>query len=74
MQLPDDLRPSYHDPELWRRLAPRITEHYDESCRIILARKVETMDAYTHQMGYIAALKWVLAEAHHLTRMENRED
>ncbi len=74
MQLPDDLRPSYHDPELWRRLSPRLVEHYDEMCRIVLNRKVDTMDSYTYQMGYLNALRWVFAEARDLTRLEKRED
>lgn len=70
MLLPDGLRPVYHDPELWTRLGPRVVEHFDEQAQVVLQRRVETMDTYAFQMGYLAALRWVLAEAHDLTRTE----
>lgn len=70
MLLPDDLRPVYHDPELWNRLGPRVAEHYGEQAAVVLQRRVETMDAYAYQMGYLGALRWVMAEARELTRIE----
>ena len=68
--LPDDGRPTYHDPRLWVRLGPRIVEHYDERARVVIENKSPTFEDYRERMGYLAALRWVIAEARELTKVE----
>lgn len=58
--LPPELRPSYEDPQLWRRLGPEVERHYADTARLILEREVKTHDQYSNQMGYLAALRWVM--------------
>jgi hypothetical protein len=74
--LPPELRPSYEDPQLWRRLGPELERHYAEIAQIILTKAVKTHEQYCHQMGYIEALQWVMDQSRALNKPapEEREE
>jgi len=45
-------------------------EHYDERARVVIENKSPTFEDYRERMGYLAALRWVIAEARELTKVE----
>lgn len=63
--LPDSLRPSYEDPQLWRRLGPKV-ERLAELAEIVLTHKARNYEDYVHHMGELKALRWVVETSHNL--------
>jgi hypothetical protein len=67
----DDLRLSYRDPALWNRLGPRVAAHAAETSEGILTHKAKTYEDYRDQLGYLRALRWVIAEAREMQRADD---
>lgn len=70
MALDDNHRPSYHDPQLWLRLGPRVAEHLTQKASEAATSFVPTHEVYARRFGYLEGLRWVLAEARDLNRGE----